>query len=122
MAGDTSLLFKIRAENSQAKATLADTRAAVSQLRNTFGTEFNQIQTFANSSLGKVSQSLTQVTGQIPVLGTALGGLSTSLNAVATESTLAGTSLAAIAAPVAGAIAAVGALVGGVFILGKGLF
>jgi hypothetical protein len=119
---DLGLLFKIRGDSAGAKAAVADTRAAISQLRNSFGSEFGQIQNIANSALGSVTSSLTNLTGHIPIVGSAVQNLGTGLGSMAVEGEAAAGALAGIAAPAALAVVGIGALVAGIGLLGKELF
>lgn len=70
MADDLSLLFRLRAENSQAKAAIADTRQAVSALRSSFGTDLKQMQGVARSALSEIGDNVNAFVGQrIPLIG-----------------------------------------------------
>lgn len=70
MADDLSLLFRLRAENSQAKAVVADTRQAVTALRNSFGSDLKQMQGVARSALSEIGENVNAFVGQrIPLIG-----------------------------------------------------
>lgn len=88
MGDELSLLLRLRGDNTQARATLADTRVAVNQLRESLGPEFTQTatktsaifsQTFAD--IGDSIENL--VRGRVPVvgdlLGEALGGVTSGI-------------------------------------------
>lgn len=66
MADDLSLLFRLRADNAQAKATLADTKAAVSSLRATFGSDLSQMQSVSAKAFGAIQGNLQNVVSRIP--------------------------------------------------------
>lgn len=73
MADDLSLLFRLRAENAQAKAVIADTRAAVQQLRQTFGPQLTQTVTVANKAFSDVDGTLKNFVAQrVPLVGGAI--------------------------------------------------
>src|SRR6185369_6311161 len=70
MASDLSLLFQLRADNAQAKTVLADTRAAVTQLRSQFGKDLNGMQGVAKSALADIGENVNAFVGQrIPLIG-----------------------------------------------------
>lgn len=118
---DLSLLFRLRAQNEASPAIKA-TQADIAKLKTAFGQDFGQMQSIANSALSSVTTNLTRLSGNIPVVGTAVNGLASSLGTMAGESTAAAGSLAAIAGPASLAVVAVGALAAGVIALHKGLF
>lgn len=119
---DTSLLLRIKGDSTGGKAAIAETRAAIASLRTSSGTHFNEMQNVATSALGKVTQSLTGLAGQVPIVGGAVNSLSTGLASMATQGNVAAGSLAAIAGPIGIAVAAIGALAAGSVFLGKALF
>lgn len=70
MADDLSLLFRLRADNQQAKAVMADTRAAVTSLRTTFGNDLKSMQGVAKSALADIGENVNAFVGQrIPLIG-----------------------------------------------------
>jgi hypothetical protein len=70
MADDLSLLFKLRADNSQAKAAINDTRTAVAQLRQSFGPELTQTVDTANKAFSSISDNLNLFVSQrVPLVG-----------------------------------------------------
>jgi len=70
MASDLSLLFQLRADNAQAKAVMADTRAAVTQLRSQFGKEITSMQSVAKTALADIGENVNAFVGQrIPLIG-----------------------------------------------------
>ena len=70
MADDLSLLFKLRADNAQAKSTIAETRAAVAQLRASFGSDFSAMQSASKSALSDIGNNLNLFVGErIPLVG-----------------------------------------------------
>lgn len=70
MADDLSLLFRLRAENTQAKAVMADTRAAVNQLRQSFGPQLTQTVSVANKTFSDLGNNLNVFVGQrLPLVG-----------------------------------------------------
>lgn len=107
---DLSLLFRLRADNTQAKAVLANTRQEVGQLRQAFGPQLTQTITVANKAFGDLGQSMTAFAAQrVPLIGNALARVSEGLGEVAAESTAAGTSIAAMAGPISVAVIALAA-------------
>lgn len=66
MADETSLLFKIRADNAQAKATLADTRAAIASLRTSFSSELSQMEAASQKAFGTIQGNLQNFVGRLP--------------------------------------------------------
>lgn len=110
MADGLELLFKLKAQN-QASPVVHAVQADVSKLKTSFGSDFNAMQGAATRALSGITSSLTNFSGQIPVVGGALRTLSTELSTMAGESTAAGSSVAAMAGPIGVAVVAVGALV-----------
>lgn len=73
MADDLSLLFRLRADNAQAKAVLNDTRAAVAQLRQSFGPQLTQTVTVANKAFSDIGDNLQSFVAQrVPLVGGAI--------------------------------------------------
>lgn len=73
MADDLSLLFRLRADNTQARAVVADTRAVVNQLRQSFGPQLTQTLTVANKSFSDIDGTLTNFVAQrVPLVGSAV--------------------------------------------------
>lgn len=67
---DLSLLFRLRGENAQLKATMADSRAAVTALKNSFGADLNTMQGLAKSALADIGENVNAFVGQrIPLIG-----------------------------------------------------
>lgn len=70
MADDLSLLFKLRADNAQAKTALAETRAAVTQLRTSFGSDFAAMENAGKNALTSLGENLNIFVSQrIPLVG-----------------------------------------------------
>jgi len=87
MADDLSLLWHLRAENTQAKAAIADTRAAVASLRQTLGPEFNQTVSLTNKTFSQLSDNLNLFVGQrIPLVGGAFLRVTENLRNLTSES------------------------------------
>lgn len=122
MANDTSLLLRIRGDSSGGKTAVAETRAAISSLRQTSTTEFNQMQRASTVALGSIQSSITSLTSRVPVLGGTLSSLTSELSATAGASTQAGGAVAALGGPVGLAIAGVALLTVGITSLGTALF
>jgi hypothetical protein len=80
---DLGLLFKLKGDNTSAKASITETRAAIATLRSSFGNELNVMQGVANRSFASITQNLNQFAGQVPVVGTAVSGLSSQFGALA---------------------------------------
>lgn len=67
---DLSLLLEIQGRNAQAKAVIADTRAAVTQLRAHAGKEFTGMQGIAKTALADIGENVNAFVGQrIPLIG-----------------------------------------------------
>lgn len=67
MADDNlSLLFKLRADNAQAKATIADTKAALNSLRSAFGSDLSQMQSVSAKAFGAIQGNLQNFVSRIP--------------------------------------------------------
>lgn len=115
------LLFRLKAQN-QASPVIHGLQGDVAKLGKTFGTEFSAIQSVTNSALGKVTQSLTNFSSQVPVVGKVVQGLTAELTNVSEGAAVAGSEFAAIAGPIGIAVVAVGALTVGVVKLGEALF
>src|ERR1051325_11227706 len=87
MADDLSLLFRIRAENTQAKAAMAETRAAVAQLRQSLGTQLTQGTNIANQAFTKLGDNLNLFVGErLPLVGGAFVRISEHLRSFGSES------------------------------------
>lgn len=72
MADELSLLWKLRADNTQAKTVVADTRNAVASLQRSFGPELAQTVSVANKAFADIGDNLTSLVGQrIPLVGNA---------------------------------------------------
>lgn len=88
MADDLSLLLKIKGDSAGGKAAIADTRAAIAQLRATTTAEFGQIQNVSNKAFASISDNLNVFIGQrIPLVGGAFVRVSENLRNFAAEST-----------------------------------
>lgn len=122
MADDTSLLLRIRGDSSGGKAAVAETRAAISSLRQTSTTEFKQMQQVSTVALSSIQSSITSLTSRIPVLGGTLSSLTSELSATAGASTQTGGAIAALGGPIGIAITGTAVLTVGVVALGKALF
>lgn len=86
MADDSlSLLFRLRADNSQAKATVAETKAAIASLRTAFGSELGQMQTVSTQAFGQIRESLTNFANSVPG-GRTFVSLTSGLTGLGTES------------------------------------
>lgn len=122
MGDDLSVLLRLRGENAQLKSTIADSRAAIAQLRSSSVADFKQIQGTSVTSLGSVTQGLTQITSSIPFVGQAFSGLSSQLATVTTTSASAGAGLSAMLGPLSVVVVAVGLQVGAIIELNQALF
>lgn len=86
MADDLSLLFRLRAENTQAKVVLADTRAAVAQLRQSFGPQLTQTVTVASKSFSDLGDNLSNFVAQrVPLVGGAIVRVTDALRGASLE-------------------------------------
>lgn len=80
MADDLSLLLKIKGDAESGKAAIAQTRAAVAQLRAGLGSDFSAIQNAGQSALGGLSEHLNLFVGErIPLVGGAFVRLTENL-------------------------------------------
>lgn len=83
---DLSLLFQLKAENSQAKATLADTQAAVTKLRASFGNDLSQMQGAAKTALSEIGENVNAFVGQrIPIIGGAFLRITSNIKGLTEE-------------------------------------
>ena len=121
MADNLSLLFQLKATN-QASPAIRQVQGDVSKLTKSASTEFNALQQVTTASLGKITSSLTALSGQLPVVGNAVQGLSSELGNMATATEGAGAEFAAVAGPIGIAVVAIGAAVVGVLKLSEALF
>lgn len=86
MADDLSLLFRLRADNTQAKAVLNDTRAAVAQLRQSFGPQLSQTVTVTNKAFSDLGDNLNNFVAQrVPLVGGAIVRVTDGLKAFSSE-------------------------------------
>lgn len=70
MPDDLSLLLKIRGDASSGKTAVAETRAALAQLRSTAGSEFNQIANVSNKAFSSITDNLNVFVSQrVPLVG-----------------------------------------------------
>lgn len=120
-SSDLSLLFQLRAQNQTGPA-FKSVQADAAQLKAKFGSEFGQMSQVATTSLGQVTQSLVQVSGQLPIVGNAVSGLSSQFSSIAGTATSAATGVSSIAPPLAAAAIAMGITFQAALALGQGLF
>lgn len=86
MADDLSLLFRLKAENAQAKAVLADTRQAVAQLRQSFGPQLTQTVTVANKTFSDLGDNLQNFVAQrAPLVGGAVVRVTDALKGLSSQ-------------------------------------
>ncbi len=86
MADELSLLWKLRADNTQAKTVMADTKTAVASLQRSFGPELAQTVSFANKAFADIGDNLTNLVGQhIPLVGNAFVNVTTHLRGFSEE-------------------------------------
>lgn len=121
MADDLSLLFRLRAQN-QASPVIKTVEGDIQKLSSSTTTHFNSMQQVSTVALSKISQSITNLAGQVPVLGNAVSGLSSELSSMAGEATAAGSEFAAIAGPIGIAVVAIGAAAAASIKLTEALF
>lgn len=123
MADDLSLLFRLKAENAQAKTVMADTRAAVGQLRQSFGPQLTQTVTAANKAFSGLGDNLQNFVAQrLPLFGGAIARTSGALAELSGEGAIAGSQIAAMAGPIGIAVLALAALTAGAVLAAQGLF
>lgn len=95
---DLSLLFKLRGDNAQLKSTIADTRAAVGTLKQSFGPELTQSVTIANKAFSQISDNLNLFVGQrIPLVGGAFVRVTENLRNIGAESNKSEKAIASVA-------------------------
>ena len=84
---DLSLLFKLRGDASGLKTATAEGRAAINQLKQSFGPELTQTINVANRAFASASDSLTSfVTRRLPVGGGVFASVAEGLRGVSGES------------------------------------
>lgn len=87
MATDLSLLFRLKADNAQLKGTIADTKQAVAQLRQSFGPQLTQTVTVANNVFNNLDGSLQNFVAQrVPLVGGAIVSITNRLRGFGSES------------------------------------
>lgn len=87
MAENLDLLFKIRGDAAGATRAAADTRAAIAQLRQSAGSDFNAIQGVSQNALKSIGDSLNVFVGQrIPLVGGAFVRVTENLKGLGGES------------------------------------
>lgn len=86
---DASLLLRIKGDSSGGTKAVAEARTAIASLRSTASKELGAMQSVATRSLGAVTQNLTQLTSQLPVVGSAVGSLSSQFGALASPAGIA---------------------------------
>lgn len=95
---DLSLLFRLRGDNTQLKSTIAETRAAVSSLKQSFGPELNQTLTVANKAFSQIGDNLNVFVGQrIPLVGGAFVRVTENLRNFGSESSKSERAIASVA-------------------------
>lgn len=98
MGDDLSLLFKLRGDNAQLKSTIAETRVAVAQLRQSFGPELAQTVSATNKAFSQISDNLNVFVGQrIPLVGGAFVRVTENLRGVGSESNKAEKAISSVA-------------------------
>ncbi len=103
MADELSLLWKLRADNTQAKTVMADTRSAVASLQRSFGPELAQSVSVANKAFTDIGNNLTSFVGQrIPLVGPAFITVTNSLHGLNDELKKGGPSTANLARQIDG--------------------
>lgn len=86
MADELSLLWRLRADASQGKVAVAETRAAVAQLRQTLGPELTQSVTVANQAFSSIADNLNVFVSQrIPLVGGAFVRVTENLRGFGSE-------------------------------------
>lgn len=86
MSDDLSLLLKLRGDNAQLKTTIADSRTAVAQLRQSFGPQLTQTLTVANKAFSDLDGNLRGFVSQhLPLLGGSVLRVSDTLRAFGNE-------------------------------------
>src|SRR5688572_24421933 len=87
MATDLSLLFRLKGDNAQLKSTLADSRQAVAQLRQSFGPQLTQTVTVANNVFNNFDGTLQNFVAQrVPLVGGAIVSITDKLRGFGGES------------------------------------
>jgi hypothetical protein len=85
-ANETSLLLRIRGDAAGGKAAVAETRAAVAQLRQSFGPQLTQSVTLANQTFSSFGDNLTAFAAQrIPLVGNAFAQVARNAQALTEE-------------------------------------
>lgn len=98
MADDLSLLFRLKADNAQAKAVITDTRAAVAQLRESFGPQLTQSVTVANKAFSDIGDNLNNFVAQrVPLVGGAIVRITEGLRNAGGESSKTDKAIAGVA-------------------------
>jgi len=121
MASDLSLLFRLKAEN-QASPVIHQVQADSKKLTQSVSSDFSALAQVSNSTLGKITTSLTNFSGSIPIVGNAVSSLTSDLSSMATVTEGAGAEFAALAGPIGLVVVGTAAMAGAVVKLGEELF
>lgn len=98
MADDLSLLFRLRGDASGIRTATSEARAAVNQLKQSFGPELTQSVTLANKAFAGISDNLNAFVSQrIPLVGNAFASVTQGLRGLGKESASSERAIAGIA-------------------------
>lgn len=124
MATDNlALLFRLKGDASGLTAASAQGRQAVAQLRQSLGPQLGQALSVTNRGFAEATNTLAVFAGQrLPLVGNAVISVTQSLQGLAAQTAVTGSTTAALAGPVAIAIAALAAQVAVVVTLTKVTF
>lgn len=122
MADNLDLLFRIRGDATGAKNATEQARQAVHQLRTSTTSDLRHIQQSSTRSFSAISESITQVGGQIPIVGGAINTLSSSLGTMTVASKGAAAGMAGLAGPLGLAAVGIGLTASAAGTLGAELF
>lgn len=106
-SSDLALLFRLKAQN-EASPVIKTAQADISRLTTSTSAQFRQMQSTTTQSLGAITQSLTQVAGQLPVVGNAIGGVANQLGTLTSTATTSASSVGLVAGAAVLAASALG--------------
>lgn len=115
------LLFRLKAQN-QASPVVKGLQGDIQKLRSSVTSDFGQMDKVTTVALGKITTSITNISSQVPILGSAVNALSGEMTELAAGTTTATSSFVAMAGPIGIAAAGMAATAIAAIKLGETLF
>lgn len=102
MADDLSLLFRLRGDAASLKQASSEGRAAINQLKQSFGPELSQTVNVANRAFSEIADNLNVFVGQrIPLVGGSFIRVTESLRGFGREAAVTDRAIASVAKSIA---------------------